>query len=140
MNGNTVSKIRCIDTTDILSQQLQITLLQALSKALGISAADIDPHRPLVNYGLDSIDAVMIASDFEDWLDMELPSTLLWDYPTVAAISGFIEHQLETTPKARARVMQAAVKPQKERAANMAGWLDGLSADELDELIAELVP
>lgn len=140
MNGNTVSKIRCIDTTDMLSQQLQITLLQALSKALGISAADIDPHRPLVHYGLDSIDAVMIASDVEDWLDMELPSTLLWDYPTVAAISGFIEHQLETMPEARTRVMQADAKPRSERAANMTGWLNGLSADELDELLAELVP
>ena len=44
----------------------------------------------MTQYGLDSIDALTLAGDLEDLTGLELPSTLLWDYPTVADITGYV--------------------------------------------------
>lgn len=111
-----------------LAQQLQRTLVGMLAKTLHLRAEEIDVERPLPHYGLDSIDAVTLAGDLEDLFDIDLPSTLLWDYPTVAAISGFLEEQLEAA---------GGAAPGKH-----AGSADlrRLDPAEVDELLAELIP
>jgi hypothetical protein len=45
---------------------------------------------PLTRYGLDSIDAVTMVGDLEDWVGQELPSTLFWDYSTIEKASLFL--------------------------------------------------
>lgn len=111
-----------------LAQQLQRTLVGMLAKTLRLRAEEIDVDRPLPHYGLDSIDAVTLAGDLEDLFDIDLPSTLLWDYPTVAAISGFLEEQLEA----------AAGAAQGTHAGS--ADLRRLDPAEVDELLAELIP
>ena len=32
-------------------------------------------------------EAVSFAGDLEEWLGRDLPATLLWDYPTLAALA-----------------------------------------------------
>lgn len=132
MSANTVRKIADV-VSDDLASQLQIALTGMLSKTLRIDAADIDVHRPLPHYGLDSIDAVTLAGDLEDWLNIELPSTLLWDYPTVAAIAGFLEEQLEGMPEARARLTSAQRADETDR-------LDDLDEEQVDALLTQLIP
>jgi len=39
---------------------------------------------------LDSVAAVGLAGELEDWLDVELPATILWDYPTIAALAEYL--------------------------------------------------
>jgi hypothetical protein len=52
---------------------------------------------PLTRYGLDSIDAVTIVGDLEDSLDLELPSTLFWDYPTIEKSAQYLTENFELT-------------------------------------------
>ena len=80
------------------SQQLEVVLTAMLARALRVDVVEIDVDRPLEEYGLDSLDAVILIGDFEDELNVELPETLLWDHPTVVAIAGFLADRWKHLP------------------------------------------
>ena len=58
-------------------------MVDKLAHALVLDRSKIDVHVPLPNYGIDSISALSIAGDLEDLLDRPIPSTMLWDFPTI---------------------------------------------------------
>ncbi len=68
-----------------------------LSEALGVTPAEVDVHESLDNYGMGSIQAVSFAGDLEEWLGRDLPATLLWDYPTLAALAAHLAEDSRTT-------------------------------------------
>lgn len=79
--------------TDINNTQFDSVIIKTkelMAEYLKMQASDIDPLKNITSYGLDSIDAVTILGDLEDWLDIELPSTLLWDYSSVNDVSRYI--------------------------------------------------
>jgi phthiocerol/phenolphthiocerol synthesis type-I polyketide synthase D len=67
--------------------QLRVWLVDALSSACGLDPSDVDLERPIREYGLTSRDSVRLVSDLEDLLDVELPSTLIWQHSTIAALA-----------------------------------------------------
>ncbi len=69
---------------------LSARIIELLSRELKISSADIKPELPLTQYGLDSIAALTIAGELEDKLGLELPSTLLWDRPTITDLADYL--------------------------------------------------
>lgn len=141
MSANAIRKSHDLET-ETLAQQLELALTGMLAKTLRIAAAEIDVDRPLPHYGLDSIDAVTLAGDLEDWLNIELPSTLLWDYPTVAAIAGFLEEQLEAMPEAKAKLVrvEGGKKTQHLVHEDELDDLDRLDPVQMDELLGQLIP
>lgn len=141
MSANAIRKSHDLET-ETLAQQLELALTGMLAKTLRIAAAEIDVDRPLPHYGLDSIDAVTLAGDLEDWLNIELPSTLLWDYPTVAAIAGFLEEQLEAMPEVKAKLIrvEGGKKTQRLVHEDELDDLDRLDPVQLDELLGQLIP
>ncbi len=52
----------------------------------------IDPDQPLAALGLDSIVAVEIAADLQDWLGQPVDATLAWDFPTIKALAARLAH------------------------------------------------
>lgn len=78
-------------------QAIQYWLVKKLSEQLSLDAKTIDVTEPLTRYGLDSIDAVTMVGDLEDWLDLELPSTLFWDYPTIAKSAQYLAENYDIT-------------------------------------------
>ncbi|VVJ18855.1 Polyketide synthase modules and related proteins [Amycolatopsis camponoti] len=59
---------------------LRRRLLELLAEHTG---TDVEPDRPLADYGLSSRQAVGLAADLEDLVGTRLPATLLWESPTV---------------------------------------------------------
>ena len=51
---------------------------------------EVDPGRPLQEYGLGSRDAVVLAGELEELVGRALPATLLWETPTVDAIVAYL--------------------------------------------------
>lgn len=71
---------------------IQEYLTGLISANLGLPENSIDVNRPLAEYGLTSRAAVAIVGQIESWLKInELSSTLLWEYPTIASLSLYLE-------------------------------------------------
>ena len=62
-------------------------LVREMSKRLGVSASDLDPHASLLDYGLDSFHATTLAGELGRLLGRKLSPVLLWDYPTIDRLS-----------------------------------------------------
>merc|ERR1711927_49424 len=59
---------------------------------------EVDPEEPLMAAGLDSLAAMELQNMISASMGVELPSTLVFDYPSVRAMSGFIESQMGVAP------------------------------------------
>lgn len=68
-------------------EALQDWLTEKLAEELGRDAEDIDIDQPFAQYGVDSVLAVTLVADLEDAMGCELNPTLLFDYPSIAAIA-----------------------------------------------------
>lgn len=66
-------------------------LLQQLAAVLGFaSGSELDARDRLFDLGIDSLLAVSLKTRLESALRVSLPTTLVFDYPTVEAISGWL--------------------------------------------------
>ncbi|HEY5199158.1 MAG TPA: SDR family oxidoreductase [Solirubrobacteraceae bacterium] len=68
--------------------ELERWLADAVGERCGFAADEVEIDRPLVDYGLSSRDAVELAGRLEDLLERTLPSTLVWDHPTIRRLAA----------------------------------------------------
>jgi 6-methylsalicylic acid synthase len=59
-----------------------------------LSAGELNRRRPLVEQGMDSVMTVVVRRRLQQRFGHDLPTTLLWQQPTVDAIAGFITELL----------------------------------------------
>ena len=69
---------------------IEAWLLIHLRERLGPEADDIDAHMPFSYYGLDSLDAVALAAELENWLGVPVTPDVAWDYPTAHAVATYL--------------------------------------------------
>ncbi|MFQ6326709.1 acyl carrier protein [Nocardia sp. CWNU-33] len=50
----------------------------------------VDPAVPLAELGMDSVSAVTLCGEIEDRWSLDVDTTLVFDYPTIADIAGYI--------------------------------------------------
>jgi len=65
-------------------------LVEKLAALLEASPNDIDPDVDFDRFGLDSAKAVELTADISDWCGIELDPTVLYDYPTLTALSNHL--------------------------------------------------
>lgn len=65
-------------------------LLQVREAVAGVLGAPIGDNDPLMAGGLDSLGSIELRNLLEQATSTELPSTLVFDYPTIAAISNLV--------------------------------------------------
>jgi acyl carrier protein len=54
---------------------------------------DVDPTVPLAESGMSSVSAVGLCGDVEERFEIDADPTMVFDYPTVADIAGFIRQE-----------------------------------------------
>ncbi|MDZ8093952.1 MAG: beta-ketoacyl synthase N-terminal-like domain-containing protein [Nostoc sp. DedQUE05] len=74
--------------------EIQDWLVNKISQRQNIAPQSIDPRESFAYYGLDSIAAVSLSADLEDWLGCQLLPTLAYDYPTIATLSAYLTETL----------------------------------------------
>ena len=72
-------------------------LVQWIAKEMGLPTVEIETEKSLLNYSLSSVTAMMLVGDLEEWLGLTLSPTLVWDYPSIAAIANHLMEQLDTS-------------------------------------------
>jgi acyl carrier protein len=65
-------------------------LTHTLAEALKLSPSTIDRHVELFSYGLDSLMALTLLGDLEEWLGQDLDPSLVWDFPTIDSLSTHV--------------------------------------------------
>lgn len=73
-------------------------LVKWLARQAGVAASQIDPRRPLSSFGLDSMTALSMIGDLEQWLGCTLSPSLVWNYPTVEKLAAYLAGESERRP------------------------------------------
>ncbi|WP_157995831.1 type I polyketide synthase [Thermomonospora amylolytica] len=92
MSNNDRSGAASEDDPRITEDSVRRFLIEQIARRSRITAAEVDPDRPVEEFGLASRDAVAIAGELEQMLGRALPATLVWEHPTInglaAALAG----------------------------------------------------
>lgn len=91
--------------------RLRAWLVDAVAAACGLDRSDVDVERPVREYGLTSRDSIRLVSDLEDLLDVELPTTLVWQHATIASLLDGLLAQPEDPTSAPVPVQQRRPTP-----------------------------
>jgi acyl transferase domain-containing protein/NADPH:quinone reductase-like Zn-dependent oxidoreductase/acyl carrier protein len=110
-------------------------------RILGIDPAKpIDPQTPLGDLGLDSLLAVELRNVLATALGESLPSTLLFEYPTIDALTQFLLIDvLNATGAESTSDSPASIDEVDDTAGplpDFLGAIEGLSDDEVDRMFA----
>src|SRR5579884_2653628 len=100
-----------------------------ICRELKLEQNQLDSGATFVRYGMDSVNAIMLIGDLEEYLGCRLSPTLAWDHPTIEALA---EHLAQEAIPAGSPVRST------DKAALLAR-LDELSEEELDALLEEHV-
>jgi acyl carrier protein len=68
-------------------ESLQEWLTSRVAAYVQRTPEEIKANVPLSDYGLDSVYALTLSGDIEDHLGLSLDPTVMWDHPTIAALS-----------------------------------------------------
>ncbi|MEM7182608.1 MAG: acyltransferase domain-containing protein [Spirochaetota bacterium] len=80
-------------------KEIQGIIADKLSSKVGISTKDIDPRERFNRYGLKSAKATEMISELSKQLEVNLPITCVWDYPSIEKLSNFISGTLLSSDK-----------------------------------------
>jgi acyl carrier protein len=90
-------RLRCLPSAERRDAVTQF-VLERVAIALGIEAARIPLRANLLDLGVDSLKAVELKSSFEGDFDLALSGSLLFDYPTLDGLAGFLLAESCTSP------------------------------------------
>jgi acyl transferase domain-containing protein/acyl-CoA synthetase (AMP-forming)/AMP-acid ligase II/acyl carrier protein len=65
-------------------------ILDWLAERLAVAPSQLDAHTPFAALGLDSLSAVRLSGELEEWLGLRLSPTLAFEYPTPKTLASFL--------------------------------------------------
>lgn len=65
-----------------------------ISGMTNLNESEINPYEPFANFGIDSMLVITFVGDLEDWLQIKIHATLLWDYPNIHAVTKYLTQRL----------------------------------------------
>jgi acyl carrier protein len=105
---------------------------QQVKKLLSLAPANhLEPNKPLNELGLDSLMAVELRNSLSATIGIHLPTTFLFEYPTIEAITAYLADRLLVQQE------KAPKPPTKKDPTFEAAQLDALSEEQLAALLEE---
>ncbi|AFY54193.1 phosphopantetheine-containing protein [Rivularia sp. PCC 7116] len=74
---------------------IQEWLVSYLTVSLEIELENVDRTIPFEHYGLDSLKALALTGDLEDWLGYEVDPTLMYDSHTIETLAQHLVEEYE---------------------------------------------
>ncbi|TVS76930.1 KR domain-containing protein, partial [Mycobacterium helveticum] len=77
-----------------LLRELETALRTVLARELRLTEAELESDRPFAELGLNSVMAMSIRREVEQFAGMQLSATMLWNHPTIASLSAFLAKKI----------------------------------------------
>ncbi|MDJ0679461.1 MAG: aminotransferase class I/II-fold pyridoxal phosphate-dependent enzyme [Xenococcaceae cyanobacterium MO_167.B52] len=71
-------------------ESIETWLIEKVAKLLELNPYEIDIEREFSEYNLDSVEAVNLSGELENYLECRLSPTLLWDYPNIETLAEYL--------------------------------------------------
>ena len=78
-------------------ESIETWLVKWAADELGMESNSIDTGKSFVQYGLDSVTAIRLTGDLEDWLGQQLSPTLAWDYPSIKVLAQHLAKESDVS-------------------------------------------
>ncbi|MGB7624157.1 MAG: beta-ketoacyl reductase, partial [Terriglobia bacterium] len=111
---------------------------QQAIKVLGLDPTQsIDYKQPLSDFGLDSLMAVELRSllGTELGLARSLPATLVFDYPTISALTDYLAEEI--LPREKTPATESEPGQKQENMVDILDRIENLSEEEVDRLFTK---
>ncbi|WKU47822.1 aminotransferase class I/II-fold pyridoxal phosphate-dependent enzyme [Streptomyces sp. VNUA116] len=93
------------------SADIEAWLAARIAERLGLPASAVDRDLPFASLGLDSRQAVAVATELGDRLGRELPAGLVFEHPSVRAVAARLGAKAQPRPAASSPTAQATGEP-----------------------------
>ena len=77
-------------TTSKTTSTVENWLIDNIAGRLGVSTKEIEPEEPFASMGLDSVQAVRLSAELEDYLHIKLSPTVIYDYPNISSLAAYL--------------------------------------------------
>ncbi|GMK39955.1 phosphopantetheine attachment site domain protein [Paenibacillus sp. CCS19] len=81
----------------LTSEEITSWITTQIAQITNLDEDEINPNDPFTNFGIDSMHVITFVGDLEDWLGIPIQATLLWDYPTIHAVTEHLSQRLLAT-------------------------------------------
>ncbi|MFZ5828643.1 MAG: AMP-binding protein [Planctomycetota bacterium] len=117
---------------DRLAEEIEARLLAWISARVGATPNELDCDKPFADYGVDSLAAVELSCELEQWLHVRLPAVLAWSHPTPARLARYLaEEALRGANEAKPEEPAAPTPPQADRFEQLLAEIEGMSEQEV---------
>ncbi|HYO54311.1 type I polyketide synthase [Archangium sp.] len=117
---------------------LEHHLREQIGGVLRMEPARIELRTPLGSLGLDSLMSMEIRNRLEATLGLKLSATLVWTYPTLAALTPYLAERMELTLEDRVGELRAVEAPAlAQPSAAPDSEIDEMSEEEVERLFAQ---
>lgn len=106
-----------------------------VAKVLGLSPESVDWQKGFFDLGMDSLTSVDLRNRLQTTLDISLPATLAFDYPTVAALVDYLTLKVLSPEFAAPSTIKLPAQPVLIEQAPELPDVDNLSANEIEALL-----
>ena len=110
-------------------------LREQVAQVLHLAPARIALDKPLQTLGLDSLMSIELRNRFEDGLGITLPTSLIWNYPTVHALATVLAEKIEVLFEKDKPAVSETLSADEKTAPE--AEIENLSKTELDALLKE---
>jgi phthiocerol/phenolphthiocerol synthesis type-I polyketide synthase A len=74
--------------------ELEKGLRTILARELQMAEAELDLNRPFAELGLNSVMAMSVRRETEQFVGIELSATMLWNHPTIVSLTAYLAKKL----------------------------------------------
>ncbi|MGH9141316.1 MAG: acyl carrier protein [Vicinamibacterales bacterium] len=83
-----------MNEAEAAAAEIQRFLITELARRIEVDPDTIDPRQPFERYGLDSLNALRLAVELEARIGRHIPTTALWDYPSIESLAKYLAVEL----------------------------------------------
>ncbi len=79
------------------TRQIEAWMMAWLIHRNGMDAGEVGPETRFAEHGLDSMSAVELSGELDDWLGVELTPLVAWNHPTPARLAEYLAGEMAKT-------------------------------------------